>query len=53
MQPTEQIRQVELAPARSSGLGPILAHGAVLLLRSTAIALLAAPVVLGVMLLLR
>lgn len=53
MQPTERIERVDLAPARGTGIGPFLAHGAALLLRATAIAVLAAPVVLGIVLLLR
>ena len=53
MQPTERIERVELAPTRSTGIGPVLAHGAAMLLRATAIAVLAAPLVLGIVLLLR
>ena len=53
MQPTERVDQLAMAQTRSTGLGPVLAHGAALLLRSIAIALIAAPVVLGVLLLLR
>jgi hypothetical protein len=53
MQPTERIDPVDLAPTRGTGIGPVLAHGAAILLRATAIAVLAAPVVLGVVLLLR
>jgi len=52
MQPTERIERVDLAPTRGTGIGPVLAHGAAILLRATAIAVLAAPVVLGIVLLL-
>ncbi len=54
MQPTDHIEQAEMPEARSaSGAGPVLAHAAALLLRATAIAILAAPVVIGIMLLVR
>jgi len=55
MQPTERIEPAE-APARHATpavAGPALAHTAVILLRALAIAILAAPVVLGVVLLLK
>lgn len=52
MQPTERIEQAEAAPARgASATGVLLAHGAALLLRAIAIAILAAPVVIGLVLL--
>jgi hypothetical protein len=54
MQPTDRIEQAEVAPARAaSGAGIVLAHAAALLLRAIAIAILAAPVVIGLVLLAR
>ncbi|NGM21396.1 hypothetical protein G3576_15335 [Roseomonas stagni] len=54
MQPTERIDQAAAAPPRSaSGAGVFLAHAAALLLRAIAIVILAAPVVIGLVLLAR
>lgn len=54
MQPTERIEQVEAArPRAAGGFAVSLAHGAAILLRALAIVALAAPVVIGIVLLLR
>lgn len=54
MQPTERIEQAEATPARSGSVaGVVVVHGAALLLRALAIAILATPVVIGLVLLLR
>lgn len=54
MQPTDRIEQAEVAPARAaSGTAIVLAHAAALLLRAVAIAILAAPIVIGLVLLAR
>ena len=56
MQPTEPLRKADAVPSSGHGrsaLGPIIAHAAVLLLRALAIVVLAAPVVIGLVLLLR
>jgi hypothetical protein len=54
MQPTERIDQAEVTRERAgSAAGVMLAHGAALLLRAIAIAILATPVVIGLVLLVR
>jgi hypothetical protein len=54
MQPTDRIEQAEAAPARGgSSAGIVVAHAAALLLRAIAIAILATPIVIGLVLLVR
>jgi hypothetical protein len=54
MQPTERIERAEAPPSpRPSPAAPVLAHAAVLLVRALAIAILATPVVIALVLLLR